>query len=481
VSRVFHAGAAGSDIGERFAECGFELCEVFGVVVRPRPNELGEREFSTIRAASFALPIFGTKQPQYSECCLALEREIREQPLLPVAGAVAPGFPIVALDEVHDRSVLGERTFEHDPHAEVLVVAEVREDRARAPGFRGRCIEFRIRRFGNHLREGAGSRCQPCNQLFHGDYSSANPVPFRPLTPPFSFSRALSPTIFAMREPIPTRHRVNGVELQSYEWPADGPTVFLAHATGFHARCWDQVVARLPEFRCIALDMRGHGLSSKPEPPYPWRYFGEDVAALGRELHLEGALAVGHSKGGYACTLAAALAPGIFSKLLLLDPVILPREAYVASRLVGEHFAARRRNEWPSPEVMFESFSKRPPFDRWDPAVLHDYCQYGLVPNPDGEGFVLACPPAVEAATYGGSAGGDIYDEIESLEIPVRLLRARQRADGNLMDMSGSPTAPDLASHFRQVEDISLPQYSHFIPMEDPAFVAAQVRELAGN
>src|SRR5688500_15435487 len=105
-----------------------------------------------------------------------------------------------------------------------------------------------------------------------------------------------------MREPIATRQRVNGVELQVYEWPADGPTVFLAHATGFHARCWDQVVARLPEFRCIALDMRGHGLSSKPEPPYPWRYFGEDVAALGRELHLEGALAVGHSKGGYACT-----------------------------------------------------------------------------------------------------------------------------------------------------------------------------------
>lgn len=283
-----------------------------------------------------------------------------------------------------------------------------------------------------------------------------------------------------MRELIASRIAVNGVDLQVYEWPASGPTVFFAHATGFHARCWDQVVARLPEFRRVAVDMRGHGLSSKPPPPYLWRYFGQDVAALGRHLGLDGALAAGHSKGGYAITLAAALEPGIFSKLLLIDPVILTREAYAADRGDVEHFAARRRNEWPSPEAMFESFSARPPFSLWDPAVLHDYCQYGLVPNPDGEGYILACPPSVEAATYAGSAGGDIYREIATIDIPVRVLRARQRTSKSIAaDMSGSPTAPDLASHFRHAEDVLLPQYTHFMPMQDPGFIAAQVREMA--
>ena len=282
-----------------------------------------------------------------------------------------------------------------------------------------------------------------------------------------------------MREPIPSRRTVNGVELQLYEWPADGPTVFLAHATGFHARCWDQVVARLPEYRCIAVDMRGHGLSSKPEPPYLWRYFGEDVAALLEQLGIRDAIGAGHSKGGYAVTLAAAKVPGAFSRLLLVDPVILPREAYRESRLQGEHFAARRRNEWPSPEAMFESFHNRAPFSSWDPAVLRDYCTYGLVPNPEGDGWVLACPPAIEAATYAGSAGGDIYAELESLTIPVRVLRARGRNEGSLTDMSGSPTNPDLARHFQHGDDRFLPQYSHFIPMEDPEFVAAQVRDMA--
>lgn len=285
-----------------------------------------------------------------------------------------------------------------------------------------------------------------------------------------------------MREPILSRHSLNGVELQVYDWPANGPTVFFAHATGFHARCWDGVIRLLPEFRCIAADMRGHGLSSQPPPPYLWRYFGEDVAALAVTLRLHGALAVGHSKGGYAITLAAALQPGIFSRLLLADPVILSRTAYAAyaaREADVEHFAARRRNEWPSPEAMFENFKSRPPFSLWDPAVLHDYCQYGLVPNPGGEGYVLACPPAIEAATYAGSAGGDIYAEIGTIDIPARILRARERTADSPVDMSSSPTAPDLASHFRQAEDVYVPQYTHFIPMQDPAYVAGQIRDMA--
>lgn len=281
-----------------------------------------------------------------------------------------------------------------------------------------------------------------------------------------------------MREPTASRRALNGVELQVYEWAGAGPTVFFAHATGFHARCWDQVVSGLPEYRCVALDMRGHGLSSKPEPPYAWRSFGEDVAGLIAALGLKDALGVGHSKGGYAVTLGAAKVPGVFKRLLLVDPVILPRESYGELRMQGEHFAARRRNEWPSAEVMFESFVGRAPFSAWDPAVLMDYCRYGLVPNPAGEGLVLACPPAIEASIYGWSSGGDPYPELEALEIPVRVLRARGRDEGNPMDMSGSPTYPDLARHFKHGEDCPVPQFSHFIPMEDPGFVAAQVREL---
>ncbi len=278
-----------------------------------------------------------------------------------------------------------------------------------------------------------------------------------------------------MREPIEHRARVNGVDLCYFEWTGAGPTIFLAHATGFHARCWDQVVARLPGRRVIAVDMRGHGRSENVAPPYNWMFFAEDVAALARHLNLHDAVAVGHSKGGHAITVAAAREPGIFAKLLLVDPVIMPRAAYGIQRDGGPHFAAKRRNQWASIEEMVQRFQGRSPYDLWDAAVLVDYCRYGLLPNPDGEGFVLACPPEVEAATYAGSSGADPYDDIARLTIPVRILRARERTEDSPMDMTSSPTTADLATYFANAEDVPLPQFTHFIPMEAPGLVAEHI------
>jgi hypothetical protein len=139
---------------------------------------------------------------------------------------------------------------------------------------------------------------------------------------------------------------------------------------------------------------------------------------------------------------------------------------------------ARRRNQWSSPDEMFEAFLERRPFDRWERAVLRDYCRYGLVQNPDGEGYVLACPPWAEQASYElFDRPDDIYDEVGRLDIPVRIIRATPRTQ-EAKDMSLSPCAPDAASHFRHGEDVFTPQYTHFIAMEDTAFIAGQLLEM---
>lgn len=261
----------------------------------------------------------------------------------------------------------------------------------------------------------------------------------------------------------------DGTGLAWYEWPGADPPLLLVHATGFHARCWDQVVARLPGRHCYALDQRGHGRSDTPAPPYPWRRFAEDVVELARALGLRGALGVGHSLGGYAVALAAALAPELFARLVLIEPVIMPRARY-QGQPPTEHFAARRRDRWASPEAMYERFGERAPFSRWQPQVLRDYCDHALRPAPDGEGFVLACPPAVEASIY-LSGGYDPYPYLGQVRVPVLVLRAGQPAH-DFSQMDASPTAPDLAAHFPDARDLHLPGYSHFLPMEDPALVA---------
>ena len=268
----------------------------------------------------------------------------------------------------------------------------------------------------------------------------------------------------------------NGLDLAVYEWAGEGTPILFVHATGFHARCWDGVINRLPGCHAYAVDLRGHGLSDKPAPPYVWREIGEDVRALGKALSLRGAIAVGHSMGGHVITYAAAHSPELFSRLLLIDPVILP-EAFYVGVLEGDHFAAKRRADWASPDEMIERFKDRFPFNRWQPDILRDYCTYGLLLKPDG-GYTLACPPEIESSMYMNSSAANIYPEIARIEIPVTIMRAGGALDASISNMSASPTAPDLASRFQHGTAIYLPDLTHFIPMEAPELVADAVRDM---
>lgn len=269
---------------------------------------------------------------------------------------------------------------------------------------------------------------------------------------------------------------VNGVTLAVWDWDGPGETLLFAHANGFHGRCWDRVIALLPDYRCLAVDLRGHGRSEKPALPASWRPLGEDLAALAGALGLRGAVGVGHSIGGYAVALAAALAPAAFARLVLIDPVILPEDRYQGAR-GGEHFVAQRRDRWPSPAAMVARFAARPPFNTWEPDVLRDYCEYGLLPAPDGDGFVLACPPAFEGGLYQVSVAvaSNIYPEIARLAQPTLIVRAGavERSPG--AGFAASPTAPDLVAHFAHGRDVLDTAHTHFLPMESPAAAAGYI------
>ena len=84
----------------------------------------------------------------------------------------------------------------------------------------------------------------------------------------------------------------------------------------------------------------------------------------------------------------------------------------------------------------------------------------------------------IEAMTY-ARGESDLTAEAAQVDVPVRVLRARPRDPNNpAAAFSGSPAADDLAAWFPRGEDVFLPQYSHFIPMEAPDLIAAQLKEL---
>ena len=64
-----------------------------------------------------------------------------------------------------------------------------------------------------------------------------------------------------------TMTHANGVNVAAWVWPGVDPPLLFAHATGFHGRAWDAICRGLPGRRRIAVEIRGHGRSSKPAPP----------------------------------------------------------------------------------------------------------------------------------------------------------------------------------------------------------------------
>ena len=268
-------------------------------------------------------------------------------------------------------------------------------------------------------------------------------------------------------------------------------TLFFAHATVFCKEVWsacygelDLLAAapsssssRLPvTYDCLALDFTGHGDSRERvahmSRPLMWQEFttrdvlevlggegpegGEEgkasttatTAAAGGEQQRRPVVGVGHSMGGAALVLAELANPGLFDRLILLEPILPPpdrREAAESSVESAESplatRARRRRGEWGSVAEARAYFESKPLFQQFDRRALDGYINGGLAEGGEEEEeeveeaggkvrkaekeknkrCVLKCTPTVEAETYDG-VGASVWDALHRIDCPVTLV-----------------------------------------------------------
>mmetsp|Transcript_46735 Transcript_46735/g.117711 ORF Transcript_46735/g.117711 Transcript_46735/m.117711 type:complete len:314 (+) Transcript_46735:45-986(+) len=289
--------------------------------------------------------------------------------------------------------------------------------------------------------------------------------------------------------------------LALWDWCASGTkesNIVLIHAAGLHARCWDEVVRRLPvTFRCICIDMFGHGRSDTPAvEQVNWRPMASALLAALAAVGLEPqdvAVLAGHSMGGWICAVAAALSLQPFPGLLLIDPVIQPLDKYGPPftsesdrwAQVVRQMTERRRDAFEGPADMFERFKGRQPYAVWHPQVLRDYCDHGLSAPSSGResSWRLLCRPALEASLYPAASRWDaeISQELAVLaqrRQPVTILRAPSIEGGQPFE--GSQTDPALAARLGSgAVDIFMEHVNHFIPMTHPDEIAKHLQRLA--
>jgi 3-oxoadipate enol-lactonase len=79
----------------------------------------------------------------------------------------------------------------------------------------------------------------------------------------------------------------------------EGEPLFLIHGIGASRASFAGLIPLLrSQYRCISYDLRGHGASPVPKPPYTLDDLVEDLEALRKELGIERAHVAGHSLGG---------------------------------------------------------------------------------------------------------------------------------------------------------------------------------------
>jgi pimeloyl-ACP methyl ester carboxylesterase len=264
-----------------------------------------------------------------------------------------------------------------------------------------------------------------------------------------------------------------GVQIAVHHLGGAGDPVMLAHATGFHGRCWEPLADRLaPSFRVWALDQRGHGGSGKaPDGHYDdWDRFVDDMVAVFDGLGITGWRGLGHSLGGAVLLMAEARRPGTFSSLCCYEPVVLPTGWATAvtdgpGRVRLDELAGKRRPSFPSRQAALDNYRAKPPFKAFDPAALEAYVEHGFVDCPDGT-VTLACAREDEASVFRGAASSRAWQLLPEVRCPVAVLSGTDPSEPL------ARVAETVAKHLPRGGFRRLDGLDHFGPLVDPGRVA---------
>ena len=245
---------------------------------------------------------------------------------------------------------------------------------------------------------------------------------------------------------------------------ADATPVLFLHGTSANGRVWDEVVAsvRTP-IRAIQLDQRGHGRSGDGDG-YGASDFAVDAEAVLEDIGGGPALVVGHSMGARNAWVLAARRPDLVSGVLAVDytPFV---EQDVLDVLDARVRAGDRA--FASTEEVREYLRGRYP--RLPESAIERRTAFGYHQSEGGL-RPLARPAALAALVEGLRI--DHPDEFAGLTVPMTCLRGE---DSLIVSRTAWAAAKALAPH---VQATDVPDADHYVPEEQPDFVAASIDAL---
>lgn len=276
--------------------------------------------------------------------------------------------------------------------------------------------------------------------------------------------------------------RINELNLSFLDSGGVKPPLHFYHANGFPTSTYLPLLTSLTEgYRVIGLGLRGQDAQSPGNTS--WHRVAQDLICFLDDKQLGPVLGVGHSVGGVATMLAAAKRPDLFSKVILIDPVIHSFKYLVVlaiKRLLGNKqnsLAAQRarvrKSQWASRNEFYDYCKTKSLFSRFDDDFLKSYITYGAKPANDG-GIELLCPPEAEARIF-ENYPLDVWSWISRQKNPTLIIR------GEYSDVLSENCVDQFCKKAGNANPCLIPGAGHLIPMEKPKELLAVINAFSGQ
>lgn len=253
------------------------------------------------------------------------------------------------------------------------------------------------------------------------------------------------------------------------------PPLHFLHANGMCAGTYIPFTDLFSkQFTTVSTDIPGHGDSDHhgEKTILHWDIFIDHIKASIVHNFDAPVVGVGHSLGAVVTYITAARYPELFSKLILIDPVIFPkRKLFIISAAKKFGFlhkinplpagARRRKNTFKNREEAYTRFtSGNGMFKTWKDDFIESFTRYGLKEEKSGK-VSLKCAPETEAQIY-ESLLLDIWTYPKKIKSPTLLIR------GEKSDTFDKYAAKRLVKEIKDCRLITIEDAGHFVPMERP-------------
>jgi len=260
-----------------------------------------------------------------------------------------------------------------------------------------------------------------------------------------------------------------------HDWGGTGPVLHFAHANGFPPGTYRKLIGELTKrHHVVSMSARPLWPDSNPVGLRDWSIFAEDMRAELNIRGLRGIVGVGHSLGAVTSLLAAASDPGLFSAVVAVDPLILTgsyslfwgtvKAIGMGGRIGLVRGARRRRELWSDRGEAWTTYASKKVFAGWDPEVLDDYLDAGMIELPQG-GVRLLYPREWEARIF-SVAPHNLWAKLRKVSAPTLFVQGEN--SDTFLDAARVRVEKEVpASSTAVVADSS-----HFLPMERPTELA---------